>query len=476
MKRLIFTILGVLFFCGLSAQEIPQKISYQGKLIEKDEPVTGTKSISFTIGTWTETQNITVTNGLYSVQLGKINPIPTSIFTNNASVSLLISVEGINLSPQTEILSVAYAFKAEKAADTDKIAGNPVSGTPSTNQILKWNGSQWTPADNTDNQTLSISGSDLTISEGNTVSLPSKGLTLPIRENTNYNNNDIIIDRQSSSGNILDLRMTNTTNSDEVISASSNGSGDVIFGKSTGSGNAIVGSTSGSGDAIHGVVYGSGDAGHFYINIESNNGRAVYARTKGTGEAGYFFIDNTNSDEDVIYAKTTGTGRAAYFSGNVRIVGSLTKSSGTFIIDHPLDPENKYLYHSFVESPDMMNVYNGNIILDNNGEAIITLPDYFEALNMKFRYQLTCIGSFAPVYISNKISNNRFKIAGGTNGMEVSWQVTGIRQDPYAKENRIQVEVEKSKKEKGYYLHHKEYNQPYEKSIESLHDLDSNIK
>ena len=90
----------------------------------------------------------------------------------------------------------------------------------------------------------------------------------------------------------------------------------------------------------------------------------------------------------VLYAATNGGGYAGKFYGNVEINGTLSKSAGTFKIDHPLDPENKYLYHSFVESPDMMNVYNGNVLLDNNGEAVVKLSDWFEALNMEFRYQL----------------------------------------------------------------------------------------
>ncbi len=134
----------------------------------------------------------------------------------------------------------------------------------------------------------------------------------------------------------------------------------------------------------------------------------------------------------------------ALIDGNVTIIGNLSKSSGSFRIDHPLDPENKYLYHSFVESPDMMNVYNGNIELNALGEAIVQLPDYFAALNMDFRYQLTPIEAPGPnLYIGERIQNNQFKIRGGTPGLEVSWQVTGIRQDKWAKENRIQVEVEK---------------------------------
>ena len=71
----------------------------------------------------------------------------------------------------------------------------------------------------------------------------------------------------------------------------------------------------------------------------------------------------------------------ANFSGNVSIGGSVSKGSGSFKIDHPLDPANKYLYHSFVESPDMMNVYNGNVVSDKNGMAAVVLPIVISAIN-----------------------------------------------------------------------------------------------
>jgi hypothetical protein len=135
------------------------------------------------------------------------------------------------------------------------------------------------------------------------------------------------------------------------------------------------------------------------------------------------------------------------------VSGSLSKGSGSFKIDHPLGPENKYLYHSFVESPDMMNVYNGNVILDEYGEAWIEMPEWFGALNRDFRYQLTCIGGFAPVYIAEEISENYFKIAGGQPDMKVSWQITGVRQDAYAEANRIPIEEYKPEGERGTYLH-----------------------
>jgi hypothetical protein len=134
---------------------------------------------------------------------------------------------------------------------------------------------------------------------------------------------------------------------------------------------------------------------------------------------------------------------------NLAVTGTLTKGAGAFKIDHPLDPEHKFLQHSFVESPDMMNIYNGVVVLDAHGEAEVQLPDYFEALNRDFQYQLTPLGSYAPIYIAREIKGNQFRIAGGAPGMKVSWQVTGIRHDAYADANRIQVESPKSPDERG---------------------------
>jgi hypothetical protein len=147
-------------------------------------------------------------------------------------------------------------------------------------------------------------------------------------------------------------------------------------------------------------------------------------------------------------------GDAEISDGDLTVNGNITKSSGSFKIDHPLDPEHKYLFHSFVESPDMMNIYNGNVILDENGEAVVQLPEWFEALNKDFRYQLTPIGSpSANLYIAEEIQNNSFKIAGGSPGLKVSWQVTGIRKDPWANAHRIPVEMDKETENKGKYIH-----------------------
>ncbi|MFZ0668501.1 MAG: hypothetical protein WAM97_22315 [Acidimicrobiales bacterium] len=106
-----------------------------------------------------------------------------------------------------------------------------------------------------------------------------------------------------------------------------------------------------------------------------------------------------------------------------------------------------------MESPDMMNVYNGNVTLDTEGTATVDLPDWFEALNRDYRYQLTAIGAPTVVYVSKEIVNGQFGIAGGNANQKVSWQVTGIRQDAWANANRIPIEVDKKDEDRGRYLH-----------------------
>ena len=159
------------------------------------------------------------------------------------------------------------------------------------------------------------------------------------------------------------------------------------------------------------------------------------------------------------------SGYAGWFAGNTHIAGTLSKSGGTFKIDHPQDPANRTLSHSFVESPDMMNIYNGNITTDANGDATIELPAYFESLNKDFRYQLTVIGTFAQAIVGEKVSGNHFKIKTNQPNVEVSWQVMGIRKDAWAEANRVVPEQEKRDTDKGKYLNPEVFGQPKSNGI-----------
>ena len=246
---------------------------------------------------------------------------------------------------------------------------------------------------------------------------------------------------------------------------------DGVVGQTNGSGNGVVGRASGGSG-----VYGSATTGSGVFGTENSGGYGVYgdsASSNGVGVAG--LADNTAGAGGAFYNDSTGDalfvynqsgGYAAFLEGNVDVDGNLSKAGGSFKIDHPLDPANKYLYHSFVESPDMKNIYDGVATLNTSGEATIEMPDWFGVLNRDFRYQLTCIGGFAPVYIAEELANNQFKIGGGRAGMRISWQITGIRQDAWANAHRIPVEQEKEAKLKGFYLHPELYGAPTEKQIQ----------
>jgi len=157
---------------------------------------------------------------------------------------------------------------------------------------------------------------------------------------------------------------------------------------------------------------------------------------------------------------------AGYFDGDIYVNGGVYGNSSSTRIDHPLDPANKYLFHSAVESPDMLNIYNGNITTDASGEAVVELPDWFEALNRDFRYQLTAIGQPAQAWIASKIANHSFTVKTDKPNVEISWQVTGIRQDAWANAHRVPVEAPKLGREAGHYLHPELYGAPEEASIE----------
>jgi hypothetical protein len=151
-------------------------------------------------------------------------------------------------------------------------------------------------------------------------------------------------------------------------------------------------------------------------------------------------------------------------TGSASVIGAISKGSGTFVIDHPLDPKNKLLYHSFVESPDVKNIYDGIATLDSTGSATIVLPGYFFALNKDFRYLATPVGEPMPdLHLSSGVQKSFFglfgspalAIAGGAPEGKVSWQVTGIRHDPFILAYPIIPEVQKGPNQlvdKGKYL------------------------
>lgn len=235
----------------------------------------------------------------------------------------------------------------------------------------------------------------------------------------------------------------------------------------------------GSGNSASGVLGTS--VGGIGVTGSTGNGLAgVQGRNIGPG-SGVFGVSETGdgvvgqgrnggvvgmgSGSAGVLGVSLGAFAAGLFFGDVVISGTLSKGGGGFAIDHPLDPGNKYLRHSFVESPDMLNAYSGNVTTDTNGDAAVALPDYFEALNQDLRYQLTVIGQFAQAIVAEEVRNNQFRIKTDQPQVKVSWQITGVRQDPWAAANRIAVDEEKSAEERGRYLHPELWGQPEESRI-----------
>jgi hypothetical protein len=220
----------------------------------------------------------------------------------------------------------------------------------------------------------------------------------------------------------------------------------------------------GAGVTANGGTGGSGGAG-----IRAMGGNAGDSNLDGGDGIDAFGGVGGFSGGEGIYAEGGDGNWAGSFNGDVIVSGNLVKSSGSFKIDHPLDPANKYLYHSFVESPDMKNIYDGTVTTDGGATAIVTMPAWFEALNTDFRYQLTVIGQFAQAIVASEIANGSFTIKTSKSGVKVSWQVTGVRQDAWANAHRIQVEVDKAPMDQGHYIHPELFGHESEPNIAEMH-------
>jgi hypothetical protein len=430
-------------------------------------PLSGPQSVTFMLfdqadgGTalWTETLTVTADDrGRYAVNLGSTTPLPQDAFRDERARWLGVTVEN-NAQPRVMLSAVPYALRA---ADAETLGGQPAAdfvraradgrletsaGTITTASV-EGSGVPGQLAKFSDPTTLSSS----IISESATnrigVGLPDPtgaGVVDSVFTIRNYDNNTglaLLNQSQARRFALNTLANGSFTFYDGVGGAWNQGiiqyNGNLGLGTSTPSTRIFAVGTS--------------------TAIVGNSTAARGLEGQSTSSYGVIGFSNSGA---AILGQSTGTAPAGQFNGNVNITGTLTKGGGAFKIDHPLDPENKYLQHSFVESPDMMNVYNGNVTLDENGEAWVSLPEWFEALNRDFRYQLTAMGAPSPnLYVGAEVSANRFKIAGGVANGRVSWQITGIRQDAWANAHRIPIEGDKTDSERGTYLHPEAYGQP----------------
>lgn len=238
----------------------------------------------------------------------------------------------------------------------------------------------------------------------------------------------------------------------------------------TGSGGAFTGNDGAYAKGITGGGTGIIGAG--------NNASTFFTFTNGGGgsftgtENGAFGVA-TNTSGTSIGVLGQGSQFGIFANGNNGASG--TKS---FMIDHPLDPENKFLKHYSMESPEVINFYRGNVVLDANGNGTVQLPDYFTAINTNYSYTLTPIGAPSVTYIAEEINENgSFKIAGGNPNQKISWYVYAERNDVNVQnEFSTAVEVEKVGNQRGKYINPTAYGKTNADAIFQVNEVLSTEK
>ncbi len=195
-------------------------------------------------------------------------------------------------------------------------------------------------------------------------------------------------------------------------------------------------------NALTGFTWGG------WLESKSSTGKGVLGTATSPTGATYGVYGSTSSSNPLAYG--------VFASGNLGSNG--TKS---FRIDHPMDPDNKYLLHYCVESPEVLNTYSGKVIIDALGEATVQMPTYFAAVNKDPRYTLTPIGAAMPLlHIAQEIDESlltagataapgqavpicRFRIGGGMPGAKVSWRIEAVRNDRWVREHGAPTEIQK---------------------------------
>ena len=464
---------------GVESITIPQMLSYQGKLTDTlGQPVpNGDHSVAFKLYTvpsggsalWNETQTVTTKAGLFSVLLGSATPIGSIPAAGAVYLGMAVS-GGPELTPRLRIVSVAYAYKAD-TANYALAGGTPentwVRGTPDSvlytygqlgismggSGSMLYGSYRYSHVDFGTACTTGTSGQDnpgCTVGGGYGNHCGGYGAVIAggyqNRTTGDYSSVGGGLNNTASGG-----RATVGGGDNNLAS----GNWDVVAGgtyDTANGGNSFVG---GGYDNVAGtnpfaVVCGgshnlaSGNSsfvGGGYGGVASGTGSAVAGGNYDTASATYSFAANNNSN--ATYSNSSAFNGQATTASNQTRVGALSKASGTFTIDHPLDPYGKILNHYFIEGPEMRNIYDGEAVLDAAGRAVVTLPDYFDALNRAPRIQLTGVGS-SDVYVAGEENGNRFVI-GGKPETKVYWQVTGERKDVSAEATRRMMPVEQPK-------------------------------
>jgi len=402
----------------MKVKGVPHEINYQGWLGSTADTtgVTGTYTMTFTIydaetdgnNLWSETHEVQVSHGVFNVILGSSNPIPAEIFTG-VPLWLEVSVAGEVLSPRQKLVSVGYAIHAESAQSAD-VASHAIYADTADYAYVGTPDNDWV---------LEASPANYLRTYGD-YGIARKGAVL------------------YGSGAYTHVNLgvactTGTAGSSQNYCTVGGGYSNTASGSS-----ATVGGGGSNTASSSCATVGGG-----YDNTASGFAATVIGGCGNTAAGDYSIAGGDHSVVPSDYSNSVAfNGQTATASGQLRC-GTLSKTGGSFTIDHPLDPDNKILNHYFVESPEMVLIYRGVAVIGANGRATVHLPEYFDALNRNPMIQLTGVGT-SDVYVVEEVHNNQFVI-GGKPGTKVYWMVTGERKDQSAEIIRAMMPVEQPK-------------------------------
>ncbi len=230
-----------------------------------------------------------------------------------------------------------------------------------------------------------------------------------------------------------------------------------------------------SGDSDRSALYAKNEGAGYGIDVTSSNRSAitaegqtdgVVATARGDGGNGVVGIAKKGDNPYAIWGQGDGQW-AGYFSGDVRVTGSIDQSLAAVKMDDPRAPTERYLNQATVVGGEMLTMYNGNVTTDAKGVAVVKVPAYVEAINKDFRYQLTTIGQFAQAIVEKELKDGEFVVRTDKPFVKVSWQVSGVRNDPAAQSFGWKAEEDKSAKDKGTYLNPAAYGQSKSMSVDA---------